>query len=52
MSLPGYDAWLERPYVEGAGAWAAYEEWCDKHGFDPNEVRSEVAYEAYLERDQ
>lgn len=34
MRLPGYDEWLERPYREADDRIGAFEEWCEKNGYD------------------
>lgn len=48
MSLPGYDAWLERPYVEAAKQAEAYESYCERNDLDPDDEATEAAFDDWL----
>lgn len=66
MSLPGYDAWLERPYRKAAEESEAFLWFCEQNELDADDPKSFMAweeacyddateraadeYEAYLER--
>lgn len=48
MSLPGYDAWLEKPYVERAERDEAFLAFCEREGIDPDDdAEMEAAMEAF-----
>lgn len=54
--MSGYDAWLERPYVEreaqAAAEEAAWERFCDEHGleYDDDSDEARRAFDAFLEQ--
>ena len=48
-SLPGYDAWLERPYQDACDAAEAYWTWCEARGFDPDTEEAADAYQDYID---
>lgn len=49
MSLPGYDAWLERPYIEAAEQAEAYLAWCNERNVDPDAPGAEDDYLEWVE---
>lgn len=49
MSLPGYDAWLERPYVEAAKQAEAFESYCEENDLDPETDYAVACWEAFLD---
>lgn len=48
-SLPGYDAWLSRPYEDAAIEAERYWDFCEEHGLDPDDPDSESLYSDYLD---
>lgn len=49
MTLPGYDAWLEAPYVFAAEQQEAFEHFCEEQGIDPDDdAATEAAWEAFV----
>jgi hypothetical protein len=48
-SLPGYDAWLERPYQDACADADRYIEWCESRNMDPDEPESQVAYSDWID---
>lgn len=46
--MSGYDAWLERPYVEAAEQSDAYVAWAEANGLDPEDDLVVESYEKYL----
>lgn len=47
--MRGLDAWLEKPYVDAARRDAAYEAFCERNGYDPDDSASEEAFEDHQE---
>ena len=50
MTMSGFDAWLEAPYVRAAQQADDYERWCDQEGLDPDGDHWD-AFEAACEPD-
>lgn len=48
-SLPGYDAWLERPFQDMCAESDRYYDWCESHDLDPDSPASEAAYEDFCD---
>lgn len=46
--MSGYDAWLERPYVEAAEQAEAYEKYVEDNDLDPDEDWS-AEFERYMD---
>lgn len=51
-SLPGYDAWLERPYQDMMDQADRFMDWMEENGYEPDSdeeyLRAEQDYEAWL----
>lgn len=47
--MSGYDAWLERPYVEAAKRDAEFEQWCEQFDVDPEDDDAFDRFEEHLE---
>ena len=43
-SLPGFDRWLEQPYVDAAEAAERFENWCEAHNIEPENPDAETMY--------
>ena len=48
-SLPGYDAWLERPFQDACDEAERYQVFCDERGFDPETAEAQEAYSDYID---
>lgn len=48
-SLPGYDQWLESPYVQAAQYQEDFERWCDENGYDADDYDAAADYQRELD---
>ncbi len=44
-SLPGYDAWLERPYQQMCEESDRFIDWCEENDVDPEDDDATALYE-------